>query len=238
MVHSEVDFTTLGCSPIDADIVIVPNFGGWGNVPLSQARDLEPIITGVQQYLDSCGWRTIVAPYRRAPAVFPQVPECRVQLGVITEMLGLHHTRARRFVNVLEAVARQNPKVKFLLIGLSNGATFVDKTVELMSSRFDRQVAAVAIGIPFWSSICMSDNIIHLDNGGGDPLTQGQVEELVGATVAGLFLQFTDLISGRKTRFEDVWQIPDHFYRWEEMRLAVVNFINHWLVHDEPAFHH
>jgi hypothetical protein len=64
------------------------------------------------------------------------------------------------------------------------------------------------------------------------------VEELVGATVAGLFLQFTGLISGRKTRFEDVWQIPDHFYRWEEMRPAVVNFINHWLVHDEPAFHH
>lgn len=218
--------------------MIVPNFGGWGNVPLNKAKDLEPLIVGLQRYFDSCGLRTIIAPYRRAPAVFPEAPEFNVQLAVITEMLGFHRTRAHRLASMIETLAIHNPEVKFLLIGLSNGAAFVDDAMELLSSRFEGQVAAVAIGAPFWQDIFIGDDILHLDNEGNDPLTQGRLEELFGVSLSGLVQMFNRLMNGRVSRFEEAWHIPNHDYHWEKIRPMVIDFINRQLLADRQTIHH
>jgi hypothetical protein len=228
----------LNQGPINADIVIVPNFGGWGNVPLNQAIDLEPVISGVQQYLESLGLQTIVAPYRRVPAIFPEEPDFDIKLAVITEMLGLHHTRARHFARILETLALENSNTKFLLLGLSNGAGFIDNTMEYIAPVVEDRVAAVAIGIPFWHSRYVNDNIIHLDNGGNDPVTQGKVEDLFGEALRTIFLKFYNLVNGRAPKWEEGWRISGHEYKWEEIRPVVIHFINHRLLKYDSSLHH
>lgn len=145
-------------------------------------------------------------------------------------MLGLHQTQARQFTNTLESLLVKNPKVRFVLIGLSNGGAFVDKTVQLMSPGRNKHVIGVALGVPFWNARTISDNILHLDNDGNDPLTKGKVEELVGVTLCGFLQKVAALVDTPTFPLEEIWHIPHHDYHWEKIKPMVLDFIDHRLL--------
>ncbi|MGQ9708058.1 MAG: hypothetical protein ACUVUR_04205 [bacterium] len=238
VLNHEIEFGELKRNRIDADVVIVPCFGGWGNVPLEQAQDLTPILGAIQAYLDSNGLRSVVAPYRRAPADFPSAPSFGVQLAVITEMLGFHKTRAYRFAVELETLIARSPRVKWLLIGISNGADFVDKTMEVISLPAFNRVVAIEIGVPFWRHVCNYDNILYLDNGGTDPLVTGELEIVFFSVFKGLLNFLSRGFNGDRCSFERIWHIPSHDYSWTNIMPAVIAFFDQQLFRRTRSAHH
>lgn len=234
----EVEFSELKGNRIPADVVIIPCFGGWGNVPLQQAQDLKPIIEGIQAYLDSNGIKPIVSPHRRAPAHFPSPPSLNIQLAMITEMLGIHKTRARRFAADLETLCAKNPQVKWLLIGLSNGADFVDKTMELISPTTSARVFAIEIAVPFWRGVCNYENILRFDNNGKDPLPNGELEEVFFAALKAGINFLSSAVNGEWRGWERAWHIPAHDYHWENIGPAVRAFLQkHLVLNFQTGYH-
>lgn len=231
------EFVDLKQTEIAADVVLVLCFGGWGNVPLEQARDLIPVIEGIQEYLDSNGLKSVVVCYRRAPAEFPAPPSLGVQLAVITEMLGFHKTRAHRFARELETLAARNPRVKWLLIGLSNGGDFVDKTMEVTSPAILNRVMAIEIGVPFWRGVCNDAQILRLDNEGEDPLTNGELELVFFSVFKGLLNFLSEGFRGEWRGFERVWHIPAHDYSWSRVEPAVRAFLDRQLIRQARSVH-
>jgi len=214
------------------NVLLVVNCGGWGNVPLEESPDIFPIVKGVAGYLDSCGLRPGVAVYQRAVPedLSAHCPVIKGQISVLGEMLGFHRQRVNRFVQEIESVARRYPEQKFILIGLSNGATFANQTVEAFSPAVVSQVFSIEIGIPFWRRVVMTENNLILTNGGADPLWRGAVEELFTSLLKGLKDFFWRQIGGAGGSFEEVWHIHGHDYRWEKVAPAVRVFIDRRIV--------
>ncbi len=227
MIKGEIDFSDLKNKKIESDVAIVVNFGGWGNVPMHLAADLKPTVDGIRYYLESRGLRTMVLIYRRArPDVRDQI-SFESQVAVITELLGLHQTRARRFAAEVETVAAANLQTKFILIGLSNGGGFVDNTMALLSPKLRKQIVGVTIGVPFWRGVCEDSSILHIaNNSGTDPLASGEVEELLASLITGFFNLVWQRIKGKELRFQEVWHIQGHNYEWQSIKPVVSEFLD------------
>ncbi|MCX7732820.1 MAG: hypothetical protein N2248_06625 [candidate division WOR-3 bacterium] len=221
-----MDFSRLHADSIDADVVLVLHFGGWGNVPLALAGEFVPLVSGVERYFQIHGFRTLVASYRRAPADFPDAPDLGVQLAVVTEMFGFHKTRVRRFAVLLETLAVKNPDVHFILLGQSNGAIFVDEAIKLLSSRFANRVAGIVAGMPFWKNASGCENILYLDNEGNDELTKGEVGEIFGTVLQRLYQRMAAVLGLRIGRYERIWYLPSHDYDWQQVEPAVTAFLD------------
>ncbi len=221
-----MDFSRLHADSIDADVVLVVHFGGWGNVPLMLASEFLPLVLGVERYFQMRGYRTLVASYRRAPADFPGAPDLGVQLAVVTEMLGLHRSRVRRFAVLLETLAVKNPDVYFILLGQSNGAIFVDDAINLLSSRFDQRVAGIVAGMPFWKDFSGCENILYLDNEGNDELTKGEVGEIFGQVLLRLYQRMAAVLGFRIPGYKRIWYLPGHDYEWERVEPEVTAFLD------------
>ena len=64
------------------------------------------------------------------------------------------------------------------MVGLSNGASFVDQTVKKLDN-FQDSILAIEIGSPFWQKKMDSENILHLNNRDNDSLSKGDVKILI-----------------------------------------------------------
>lgn len=230
MVSQEVvSWEELKRGPITADVVVVLNFGGWGNVPLNQAEDLMPTVRGVSDYLKEEGLNLVVVPYRRAP-VYSGDPGATTRALTtapvyIAEILGLHRTTSRRFAAAIETLALRNPGPVFLLLGLSLGSLFVDRVMVFLSPEVEKRVFAIELGAPFWHGRCHSENILHIDNGGADPLTTGDLGIMMGSLFAGMAKFIFANLSSDEGRLEKFWRIPAHEYSWLQIKPAVTAFL-------------
>ncbi len=215
--------------PITADVVVVLNFGGWGNVPVNRAEDLLPTVRGVSDCLKEEGLNLVMVPYYRAPVrsgdFGTTTPDLNGALVYIAEILGLHRTASRRFAAEIETLAVQNPGPVFLLLGLSLGSVFVDRVMTFLSPEVEKRVFAIELGAPFWHGRCRSGNILHIDNGGADPLSTGDLGIMMGSLFAGMAKFIFANLSADEGRFEKFWRIPAHEYSWPQIKPAVTAFL-------------
>ncbi len=214
------------------DVALIVNCGGWGNVPLERSRDIFPTVKGIVDYLDSCGLKTGVVIYQRAPAPQPDArrPGLQVQVSALTEMLGFHRSRARQLAEAIENVARNHPGLKFIILGLSNGATFTNQTMELIAPAIQHRVFSIEMGMPFWRAVLVTENNLILTNEGADPLWNGEVEELFASLLRGLKDFICWQVAGKGGVFEEAWHIPGHDYRWERIKPVVSDFLRRRVV--------
>uniref|UniRef100_A0A7C4GDA7 Alpha/beta hydrolase n=1 Tax=candidate division WOR-3 bacterium TaxID=2052148 RepID=A0A7C4GDA7_UNCW3 len=201
------------------DVLVVANLGGWGRVPVEDARDLSPILGGIHSYLQSRGLRTVQTVYRRGEAGL-----C-ADISILGEAFGFHHTRARRLALELCRLREARPRLVVLLVGLSNGATFVDQVMDQFEPGDDCRILAIEIAPPFWRSTLGRANVLRLDNDGLDPLPAGELGMLIGATVGGVLRYSVERATGRILRFEEVFHVPGHDYSWPEVEAQVVGFL-------------
>lgn len=145
-------------------------------------------------------------------------------------MFGFHHTASRQFARKMESLAASNPEVHFILVGISNGAAFVDQTMQFISPAIGNQVIAIEVGVPFWRGVYKSENILRFDNKGDDPLTRGELEILIASAVKGAFNLFREFTAGRRKRWTQVWGIPEHGYSWKRIGPAVRAFLNRHII--------
>lgn len=201
------------------DVIIIFNSGGWGNTPLEKAEDFAPIIKGVQETLDEWGYTSLVIPYQRTQDNF---------LGKITGIKGTiwsFQNQAETLSKEIEEFLKENPGKKIIIAGLSNGAAFVDDTMEKISDNVKNRVYAIEVGVPFWKEKLNSENVLLLNNEGKDPLAKGETKVLLSSLFKAPFKWLLAKISGENLTFSQAFYMPGHEYSWVKVKADVVTFL-------------
>ncbi len=204
-----------------ADVFVIFNSGGWGNTPLQDAKDFAPIIEGIQETLNEWDLNSIVVPYIRTKNNL---------LGRITatkEISRSFQSQSEKLAREIEEFLKQNPGKKIIMAGLSNGAAFVDETMEKLSPKTKNTVFAIEAGIPFWEKEFHSENILRLSNNGKDSLSKGKIKILISTLLKAPFVWLSAKISGETLTFSQAIQVPGHEYFWDspEVGSQIVNFL-------------
>jgi hypothetical protein len=195
-------------SHLNEDIVIIFNSGGWGDTPPEKAEDLTPIVKGVEKTLSEKGYKSIVIPYERTKAgLFAKIRGAR-------EMFGYFQKQSDELAGGVKVFLENNPGKKIIMVGLSNGASFVDETMKKLAN-FQNSVLAIEIGSPFWQKEMNSGNVLRLDNGDQDSLVMGDVKTLLSTLLKAFPKWFLAKVSGANLSFSRAFDFPEHKYSWE-----------------------
>jgi hypothetical protein len=205
---NNTSFESLATSKLSEDVVIVFNSGGWGNTPIEKAEDLTPIIKNMEEELNKRGYESIVVPYERTRKGF------LAKIRGAKEMFGYFQKQSNDLSSGVENFLKNNPGKKVIMVGLSNGASFVDETMKKINN-FQDSVLAVEIGNPFWQKRMDSENILRLDNENQDSLTKGDVKTLLSTLLKGPAKWFLAKVSGASLSFSTAFSFPEHKYSWE-----------------------
>ena len=191
----------------ESDVIIIFNSGGWGNTPLEEAEDFTPIIEGVQDTLNEWGYKTVIIPYNRTRDGFMG------RITAIKEFFSSFNFSSEILANDVEFLAEKLPGKKIIIAGLSNGASFVNRSYQKLAGDVKSSVYAITVGVPFWEKPFESDNILQLDNAGKDTLVNGDASSL-----------FSSLI---KTPFSKKFEAPGHDYFWSsaDVNSKIVSFL-------------
>jgi hypothetical protein len=202
------------------DVIIVFNSGGWGDTPPQEAKDLTPIIDGLKATLAEKGYNSVVVPYERTKKGF------LAKIRGVKEMFGYFQQQSEEAAGGIEEFLNRNPGKKVILVGLSNGANFVDETMKKMGD-FQSSVLAIEIGSPFWQKEMASGKILRLDNKNNDSLTAGDLNTLLPTLFKAPVKWFLAKISGSDLSFSMAFSFPQHKYSWDspEVNSAVSSFL-------------
>lgn len=200
-------FQELVNSPSQTEVIIIFNSGGWGNTPIEQAEDFEPIIEGIQGTLSDWGYNSIVIPYTRTKDdLFGRITGTK-------EVFNSFRNSSADLADKIEAINKKLPDKKIIIAGLSSGASFVTETYEKVSEEVKDSVYTIAVGTPFWTESFQSANILQLNNNGKDTLAEGEAKPL-----------FASLI---KLPFSKTFRAPGHNYSWNspEVSSQIITFL-------------
>ena len=191
----------------ESDVIIIFNSGGWGNTPFKEAEDFTPIIEGVQDTLNELGYKTVIIPYNRTRDGFMG------KMTAIKEFFSSFNFSSEILANDVELLAEKLPGKKIIIAGLSNGASFVNRTYQKLSGEVKESIYVITAGTPFWEKPFESDNTLQLDNAGKDTLVEGDASSL-----------FSSLI---KTPFSKKFEAPGHDYFWSsaDVNSKIVSFL-------------
>ncbi|MFH1894948.1 MAG: hypothetical protein ABH813_03560 [Patescibacteria group bacterium] len=192
----------------DEDVVIIFNSGGWGDTPVEKAEDLTPIVRGIEKTLSGKGYKSIVIPYERTKNGF------LAKIRGARELFGYFQSQSDELAGGIKTFLENNPGKKIIMVGLSNGASFVDETMKKIDN-FQNSVLAIEIGSPFWQKKMNSGNILRLDNGDQDSLVKGDVKTLLPTLFKAFPRWFLAKISGANFSFSKAFDFSEHKYSWE-----------------------
>lgn len=203
------------------DVIIIFNPGGWGNTPLKEADDFAPIIKGIQKTLNEWGYNSVVIPYYRTK---------RSLIGKISgakDFFSSFKFSSGTLAKEVEFLAREKPKDKIIIAGLSNGGALVEETMEKISAKAKNSVYGIVAGVPFWAKPPNSDHILKLDNNGKDSLSGGEIKYLILSLFRAPFKWVSAKINGENLTFSRAIQAPGHEYSWSSLRIKhqIVTFL-------------
>lgn len=201
-------------------VLILTVTGGWGTAPLDKEFSLVPVVTGVCSLLRETGMTYSVAQFRRTPA------DDRCRIAAAAEVLGLLHPTSHRLAQELNACCRREPHPRLILIGLSNGAAFVNEVIGALDPGVAPGVLGIELGTPFWIYRRELSNSLHCDNSGQDPLAAGQIDILAPVVAQGLFSFVCSQVADEEFRPEPVFHFPNHAYTWSRVRPETEEFVS------------
>jgi hypothetical protein len=219
------DIEKVFSSAVSADFIIVFNPGGWGDTPPEKAEDLSPIIEGIKKSLSERGYESVVVPYYRTERGIMS------KLAISKEFFGYFQKQSSDLAFKIGDFLENNNSKKIIMVGLSNGASFVDETMKKISG-FKDSVFAVEIGAPFWQKEFDSENILRLNNKNCDSLSRGEVEVLLSTLFKAPAKWFFAKISGARLSFSMAFNFPQHKYFWDspEVGSRIISFIDDKLI--------
>ena len=213
------NFKNVLSSVPENNIVIIFNSGGWGDTPIEEATDFTPIIKGIEITLSDLGYNSIVVPYIRSKESF---------LGRVEgfkETLSLFPKQSQKLANEIEYFIENHPENKIIMAGLSNGATFVNRTIEKVSKDKRNSVFAIEVGTPFWENVLKSDNVLLLDNKGKDALSEMDLKTLIWAFLKAPYKWLLAQVSRKELSFSQALYLPGHYYSWDSVFPEVKFFL-------------
>lgn len=191
------------------DVIIIFNSGGWGTVVFNEAEDFDPIIIETKKTVERLGYKTEVVTYKRTLDNF------LAKIASTKEILCSFPNESERLALQIKRNLEQNPGKKVIIAGLSNGAVFVEETIEKLKDV--DSVYGIELGTPFWTNSFKFENVLYLTNNGKDALATGNFKVLAQGIMAGFSNSDTDFAVSKEI---------SHFYFWDEVRNEVENFVN------------
>lgn len=203
------------------DVIIIFNSGGWGDTSLAEAQDFAPIVAEIQKTLDGWGYNSVVISYNRTKDTLSG------ELAGTKDFLNSFNDSSENLAKDLESLAENLPDKKIIMTGLSNGGAFVERTMEKISGETKKSVYAITVGIPFWQPTAKSDNILQLNNNGGDALATGKAGSLMFSLLKTPLGWIASKIKGQNIPFPLAFRAPGHEYIWSspEVGPQIVSFL-------------
>ncbi len=213
------NFKNVLSSVPENNIVIIFNSGGWGDTPIKEAADFAPIIEGIEMTLSDLGYNSIVVPYIRTRESF---------LGRVEgfkEALSLFPKQSQKLASEIEYFIKNHPENKIIMAGLSNGATFINRTIKKVSKNERNSVFAIEVGTPFWENVLKSDNVLLLRNKGKDALSEMDLKTLIWAFLKAPYKWLLAQVSREELSFSQALYLPGHYYSWNSVSPEVKLFL-------------
>lgn len=204
----------------NSEVIIIFNSGGWGNTLLEDAEDFSPIIKGVQETLNNWGYNSTVISYNRIRDGFWG------RITGVREFFASFKKSSGDLASKIEFLEEKLPDKKVIIVGLSNGASFVAKTYEKISEEFQNSVCAIAVGTPFWLKTESKENVLQINNS-EDSLAAGNLQSLFFSLLKSPFNWVYLKITGKKNPSAGVFMAQGHNYSWSssEVEGEIVNFL-------------
>jgi len=223
-------FRDLSRLPLKCDVVLVVSIGGWGRVRLDDAHDIAPTALAMRDSLASWGLSTLLVQH-----VGESSGSFEARFVHLAEMFGVHHTRCRAFAWQVADLLDNNPQTRVVLIGLSNGATFVGQAMGQLEEEAQARVCVVELGPPWWNEKVETPNTLVLDREGNDKLAVGRIDVQLRALFSA-FVRYHSLRSaGQPVRFGQVIHVPGHAYPWPEIGPSIIAFLRDQLAVDSRS---
>lgn len=208
-------------SPAEYDIVIILSYGGWGTPSEEQNSLIIPVAEGTHAYLQAQGYETEVIPYKRLhPNIFGKFTELK-------EITSNYREQSVMLASQIENYREQNPDTKIILLGLSNGAGFMQKTFEKLPPAHREESVAIELGRPFWAKAEYTDRVLLLDNKGRDPLATGDVPDILKSAGKAPMRFFRLALSKEEdVTMNKLFRVEGHDYPYEEVMPVIRDFLD------------
>jgi len=201
----------------ESDVIIVFNPGGWGTVSLEEAKDFNPIVNEIKKSLEEKNYKVSIVEYYRTKENFLG------KLGSLREIISNFSKSSKIFAEKIELFINNYPERKIVMAGLSNGASFVDSTMENLEKKIDG-VVSIELGAPFWGENIQRENTLKLKNE-EDILARGDIGKLFISLVKAPFIWSYNNLKGEKTSFSEAMMITGHEYYWPEVEQEIASFV-------------
>lgn len=207
----------------NGDVIIIFNPGGFGTVDFEKAYDFKPIIDNIKSELESKGERVVIVPYNRTE------PSLLGYMAYPRELLFNFSKQSDYLASQIDDFVRNNPNDKIIMAGLSNGAAFVNSTMEKVSSTDN--VLAVELGNPFWanSQEGSAENILKLNNNNQDSLSVGNIYDILISVFKSPFIFIGERIKGNNISYAEAIKVTGHDYEWKNIKDNVAVFLDNSL---------
>jgi len=193
-----------------SDIVIIFNSGGWGVVKYEDAYDLNPIIEQIKKHFK--GKIVSIIPYYRTEN------HLIGRIAHVKDYLAGFAKESRQVASILNC-----SKKNIILIGLSNGAFLVDRTMERLISK--KNIISIEFGKPFFWGKSKNENIL-LINDERDALSNGNFFKLLKTLILFPINWVKNVVFKRKIAFGLALRIDGHIYEWKKYKEEIVGFLN------------
>jgi len=204
----------------DKDFVVLFNAGGWGWKGIENSSGWESIYDGIQRHLTVSGYDSVLLNYRRT------VGTLQGCIDEALEMVTGYSAKTRELTTRVEFLTRNDPDLKVILAGESNGSVICDNTMGAMEN--NTRVYSIQTGPPFWHKWSERDRMLVLTDNGimPDSFSNGQIWTMIESTIkTSLGLNDSKGVSGKVLFYFDA---PGHEYKWRypEVYSRITGFIN------------
>jgi hypothetical protein len=208
---------------LKADAIVFFTPGGWGNITSDKEAYAKSLLVGIQKILKSWQYKTMVINYPRTGT------------GILGKIKSLKETllafpsESKKLADLIEVIATHFRNLKIILVGYSLGGAFINEVMKKIKEK--ERIYGIEAGTPFFYKKIISENILHLDNGGKDALSKRNMKKLVLIGILGI-LKLILLFKLIRLKISEAFHFKEHEYFWEnpEIKLKVENFLKNNLL--------
>lgn len=204
-----------GCS-----VLIVAFGGGWGRTAMEQETQLVSVVAGLDSTLRRRGLTSKIVQYHLTP------DDGRPRIAVFAEIVGLRRARAAHLAASLSEFCRRPHHPWVILVGLSNGAAFMNNILTAADPDVENEMLGIELGTPFWNPRSDLANSLFFDNGGIDPLPNGEVYQILPLALLGVARCLADWLRGDEIEVGPAFRVPQHSYCWRQTGREITEFVD------------
>ncbi len=205
----------------EKDVVLIFNPGGWGSKLLESSSGWYGIASGIRAELDEMGYSPLVVDYRRTGG------SLRGLVKEFGEVLGKYPSKATNLASRVEFLTRNNPELKVIVAGESNGSVITDRSMTILKD--NPNVYSIQTGPPFWYQQTVHERTLVLHSNGVTPdaFSRGDGAAMMGASLKAL-LGLSSPEEEDPGRILFFLRAPGHDYGWQypEVHAEISRFLH------------